>query len=212
MSFLAPLFLVGALAVALPVIFHLIRRTTRERTIFSSLLFLLPTPPRLTRRSRLEHLLLLALRCVAIALLAMGFARPFLKRPVSPPPPAGARRILVLLDSSASMRRGSLWSEACAKVESVVRNASAADQLALFTFDRQVQTLVDFEQWNAAPLGDRAGLVLARLKTTSPGWASTQLGQALIRAAEVLGDNRSQPGPEPGQIVLISDLQEGSHL
>src|SRR5947208_550265 len=38
MSFLAPLFLLGALAVSLPVIFHLIRRTTRERTPFSSLM------------------------------------------------------------------------------------------------------------------------------------------------------------------------------
>ena len=38
MSFLAPLFLLGGLAVALPVIFHLIRRTTREKTLFSSLI------------------------------------------------------------------------------------------------------------------------------------------------------------------------------
>ena len=30
MGFLAPLFLLGAAAIALPVIFHLIRRTTRE--------------------------------------------------------------------------------------------------------------------------------------------------------------------------------------
>ncbi len=59
MNFLAPLFLLGALAVALPVLFHLVRRTTRQRTVFSSLMFLRPAPPRLTRRNRLEHLLLL---------------------------------------------------------------------------------------------------------------------------------------------------------
>ena len=53
MNFLTPLFLVGALAVALPIAFHLIRRTTKERTVFSSLMFLLPTPPRVTKRSRL---------------------------------------------------------------------------------------------------------------------------------------------------------------
>ena len=49
MNFLAPLFLLGGLAVAMPVIFHLIRRTTRERKAFSSLMFLIPSPPRLTR-------------------------------------------------------------------------------------------------------------------------------------------------------------------
>ena len=83
MSFLAPFFLLGGLAIGLPVIFHLIRRTTRERTIFSSLMFLLPTPPRLTRRSRLENILLLLVRCAVLVLLALGFARPFFARPIA---------------------------------------------------------------------------------------------------------------------------------
>ena len=81
MSFLAPLFLAGAAAIALPILFHLIRKTTHEKTIFSSLMFLLATPPRVTRRSRLENLWLLLLRCLAFCLLALGFARPFLQKP-----------------------------------------------------------------------------------------------------------------------------------
>ena len=40
MSFLAPLFLLGGLAIGLPILFHLIRRTTREKTDFSSVMFL----------------------------------------------------------------------------------------------------------------------------------------------------------------------------
>ena len=72
MNFLAPLFLLGALAVAAPILFHLIRRTTREVTPFSSLMFLRPTPPRVTKRSRLENLWLLLLRCLILALLARG--------------------------------------------------------------------------------------------------------------------------------------------
>ena len=109
MNFLAPLFLAGAVAIGLPVIFHLIRRTTKDRTVFSSLMFLLPTPPRLTRRSRLEHILLLVLRCLVLCLLAFGFARPFIKKAISDDAPTGAaRRIVVLVDSSASMRRANL--------------------------------------------------------------------------------------------------------
>src|SRR5690348_10440362 len=138
MSFLAPLFLLGALAVALPVIFHLIRRTTRERTPFSSLMFLFPTPPRLTRRSRLEHIFLLVLRCLVLCLLAIGFARPFIKKAVSAPTSSEARRILLLVDSSASMRRSDLWTDAREKVLSYVRAAAPMDQVALFSFDRQV--------------------------------------------------------------------------
>ena len=79
MSFLAPWFLLGALGIGLPLVFHLIRRTTRERTRFSSLMFLLPSPPRVTRRSRLEDVLLLCLRAAALVLMTVAFARPFFR-------------------------------------------------------------------------------------------------------------------------------------
>ena len=117
MSFLAPLFMLGALAIAAPVIYHLIRRTTRERTVFSSLMFLMPTAPRLTHRSRLEHILLLLLRFLALGLLALGFARPFLRKTAPSAAAAGqAQRIVVLVDVSASMRRAGLWADARERV------------------------------------------------------------------------------------------------
>ncbi len=211
MSFLAPLFFLGGLAIGLPVIFHLIRRTTRERKVFSSLMFLLPSPPRLTQRSRLEHLLLLLLRCVAIVLLTIGFARPFLKEALPPPPGAGANRVLLLVDVSASMRRANLWAAARSKVDSVLRSASPNDQFALFTFDRQIHPLFTFDQWSAAPVSDRASLLARKLTDASPGWGSTQLGNALVQAAELLGENSGKTST--GQrIVLITDLQEGSHV
>src|SRR5688572_25673093 len=101
MNFLTPLFLLGALAIAGPIIYHLVRRTTRERTSFSSLMFLLPSPPRLSKRSRIEDLLLLILRCLALALLALGFARPFLRQaPVDDPTAAQPKRIVLLVDQS----------------------------------------------------------------------------------------------------------------
>ena len=62
MNFLAPWFLLGAAAIAGPIIFHLIRRVVKERMPFSSLMFLNPTPPRVTRRRKLDNLLLLVLR------------------------------------------------------------------------------------------------------------------------------------------------------
>ena len=89
MNFIAPLFLFGALAVALPIVFHLIRRTSKEKIPFSTLMFLLPTPPRVTRRSRIENLWLLLLRCLVLGLLALGFARPFLQRPADAAPARG---------------------------------------------------------------------------------------------------------------------------
>ena len=213
MSFLTPLFLLGALAVAFPVVFHLIRRTTRERTPFSPLMFLQPSPPRLTRRSRLEHILLLLLRCAILCLLALGFARPFIKKATNADPTsAHARRIVVLVDSSASMRRANLWADARQRVESILSKTSPADQVGLLTFDRRVNSLITFEQWNAAPAGDRASLTARKLAETSPSWSATHLGNALITAAETLADTAAKPVLGPRQIVLISDLQEGSRL
>ena len=56
MSFLAPWFLAaGIAAISLPILFHLFRRTPQGRLPFSTLMFLTPSPPRLTSRSRLEN-------------------------------------------------------------------------------------------------------------------------------------------------------------
>jgi hypothetical protein len=212
MSFLAPLFLLGGLAVGLPILFHFIRRTTRERKTFSSLMFLLESPPRSTRRTRLEDLLLLALRCAVIGLLALGFARPFLRQPQAPPDTRAGKRLLLLVDSSASMRRADLWSDARKRAEAILRKCSPADQVALVTFDRQINPLVTFDQWNASPTGERVSLVMTKLNQTSPGWATTQLGNALVQAAEMLADSSGKPNLSPARIELITDLQEGSRL
>ena len=214
MSFLAPLFLFGALAIGLPIVFHLIRRTSREKVPFSSLMFLLPTPPRVTRRSRLEHIFLLILRCLVLCLLAFGFARPFLQRPAAAEPQSNvAKRIVVLVDASASMRRGSLWADARAKAENVLKKTSPVDKVALFTFDQQTRALMNFEQWSAIAPDERVSLAAQRLGEVKPGWSSTHLGNALISAAETFeetGQKNQVSGPR--RIVLISDLQEGSKL
>jgi hypothetical protein len=211
MNFLAPLFLLGALAVALPILFHLIRRTERERIPFSSLMFLFPTPPRITRRSRLEHIFLLLLRCLILCLLALGFARPFLQRSVPADSGGGVgKRVVLLVDTSASMRREDLWREARAKAEAVLKTASPADQVSVFTFDRQVNRRLLFEQWSATPANQRVNFAVERLAAISPGWSATHLGQALVDAAETVEETRE--AQQQKQIVLISDLQSGSRL
>src|SRR5688500_4242990 len=102
MGLLTPLYLAGLAALSLPILFHLIRRTPRGRQAFRSLMFLTPSPPRLTRRSRLDHLLLLLLRAAVLALLALAFARPFLREATMLPlSDAPARRVAILLDQSA---------------------------------------------------------------------------------------------------------------
>ena len=217
MSFLAPLFLFGALAVAAPVIFHLIRRTSREKMPFSSLMFLQSTPPRMTRQNRLENIFLLILRCLVLLLLALGFSRPFFQKPVSADPGTGAgRRLVVLLDASASMQQDGLWTEARRKVEQALRDVTPADSVSLLVFDRSARPLVSFEQWKSTPAGERLALLTQRLASANPGWAGTHLGHALLTAVEALEDNSGRDAQRaatgPRRIVVVSDLQEGAHL
>lgn len=214
MAFLAPLFLLGAAGIALPVIFHLLRRRPRERTPFSSLMFLEPTPPRVSKRSRLENLWLLLLRCAVIGLLALGFARPFLPQQTATSLAAAARqprRTVLLVDTSASMRREDLWAQARARAAALLREAAPGDEWALLTFDRQPRTLLSFEQWREAGPGSRSAAALQRLEAASPGWAGTRLGPALLHAAELLeAPGAGDQGPR--EIIVLTDAQEGTRM
>src|SRR5581483_3302304 len=108
-SFLAPAFLLGLAAIAVPVIIHLIHREKRVVVEFPSLMFLQRIPYRSVRRQKIRHLLLLILRCLAFALLAAAFARPFFERNQPAIGTTGAREVVILLDRSASMAYGSRW-------------------------------------------------------------------------------------------------------
>ena len=75
--FLAPLFLVGAAAAAMPIVLHLLKREPEARVKFAAVRLLRRAPVEHTERRHLRELLLLALRVTALLLLAMAFARPF---------------------------------------------------------------------------------------------------------------------------------------
>lgn len=211
MSFLAPLFLAGGLAIGLPILFHLIRQTSREKQVFSSLMFLAPTPPRLTRRSRIEHLLLLALRCAAILLLAFGFARPFIKKAtVVSPESESAKRVMVLLDSTASMRRSGVWEQAKQEAADSIRSVGTADEVSIYTFHRRLVPVMTFEEWNAAAPGERVTLAIARIAELKPTFFGTRAGALVSASAEILSDVRTNSGSRIKELIVISDMQEGN--
>jgi len=215
MSLLYPLFLAGIAAVVLPILLHMIRRHTRERVTFSSLMFLRPTMPRFRSRSRLEHVLLLIVRCAVLCLLAFAFARPFLARPVAPSSTGSGKRVVLLIDTSASMRRTGVWTKALDEAKSVLTNAGPTDRVCVMSFDQSTRTVIGFEQWQMMDPGQRASIAAQEISRLSPGWSSTDLGQALVTAAEAIEDDETNDGEQYGtdrRIVLVSDLQQGSKL
>jgi hypothetical protein len=216
MSFLAPWFLAaGIAAISLPILFHLFRRTPQGRLPFSTLMFLTPSPPRLTSRSRLENWPLLLLRAAVLLLLGLAFGRPLLRQLLeqSETVPAG-RRLVVLVDVSASMHRGDLWPRAVRETQKIVDAATPYDEVSVATFADKTQPLVTFDAWRTAPPTERAGLVRAALIGLSPGWSSTRLDDALLTAVETLDaadqDKNAGAAERSRRIVLVSDVQSGS--
>ena len=216
MSFLTPLYIAGLLAVSLPVVFHLIRRTPQGEAPFSSLMFLSPSPPRITRRSRVEHWLLLALRGLALALLAAAFARPFWREAAQAN--AGderSRRIAIVVDTSASMRRSDLWAQAVVRVQDALAECRPQDEVGVFACDETLRPIAGFEDLAQVDPGRRGEVVMSRLEKIEPSWAATHLGQGLVDAVAELDKTRDATADDARsarRLVLVSDMQSGSRL
>ncbi|MHC4700019.1 MAG: vWA domain-containing protein [Planctomycetota bacterium] len=215
MSFLYPLFLAGIAAVSVPIVLHLVRRHTRDRVTFSSLMFLRTTLPRFTSRSRLENLPLLILRCLMLCLLALAFSRPFFSQPDADRQVRPGKRMVLLIDTSASMRRAGMFDRAITEARSVLEDVSPTDRVCIMSFDQNARTVVEFEQWQSLEPTRRAAVAVEQISELSPSWAGTVLGQALVNAAEAIQDdevNEQQHSTGLRQIVLVSDIQQGSRL
>ena len=105
LEFAQPAMLWALGAVSAPIIIHLLSRRRYRRTPWAATAFLLVAQRVRRRLVVLEKLLLLALRVIAVGLLVVLFARPFLSRSL---PGIGAlgeggTTVLALLDDSASM-------------------------------------------------------------------------------------------------------------
>ena len=219
MSFLNILYLAGLSALSLPIIFHMIRRTPKGRVPFSTTMFLEPSPPKITKRSRLDNWPLLLLRALALILLVAAFARPFLREIMdTESETALGSQHVILLDTSASMRRmngdSSLFSLGVEKAKSILDDAEDADQIAVLAFDRSANQIVSFDEWKELEGDTRAEVTAGRIDELQPGWAYSDLGSALVQAAEQLDSLNSGEAKASfaKTITVISDMQAGSKL
>src|SRR5688572_17822868 len=129
LGFLVPAFLIGLAVIAVPIVLHLLNRQREGVIRFPSLMFLERIQYREIRRQTIRHPLLLALRCLALVLLAAAFARPFFDRDTDLSGGAGtARELVVLLDRSYSMGHGDRWARAQAAVRRELAGLTGADQ------------------------------------------------------------------------------------
>lgn len=76
MGFLNASLLAGGALMAIPVLLHLLMRQKPKQLVFPALRFIKERRESNTRRLRLRHWLLLALRCAVVGLVALALARP----------------------------------------------------------------------------------------------------------------------------------------
>ena len=79
MEFVNVWMLLGLIAVAVPVVIHLLNRKSGKTVEWGAWRFLLNSMMQRRRKVLLEEMLLMACRCLVVALLALALARPFIQ-------------------------------------------------------------------------------------------------------------------------------------
>src|SRR5207245_7232619 len=97
------LYLYGLAAASLPVLIHLLNRRRLKRIRFPAVRFVLLSQKRISRSYRLRHWLLLALRTLAVIILALLLANPIFQTGAGLFAVSGPVSLVVLLDNSLSM-------------------------------------------------------------------------------------------------------------
>ncbi len=196
MSFLAPWFLLGGLAIGIPIWVHLIRRQQSEPLRLPSLMFFRRLPVRTMSRRYLEHLLLLIVRCVLLLLLALAFARPFLPG-LSNATPVGPKTRLhvILVDVSASMKYGDRAAKATAAARDALGKMAGNDAAQIVAFDSEARIL--------GPATTDRGALTALVNDLKPGDGGTRYAAAFAALAKI-----AHVSAVPTAGYLITDAQK----
>jgi hypothetical protein len=195
-SFLTPLFAAGLAALAIPILVHLVHKERKEATPFPSLMFLRRTPYQHSRRQRIRHWLLFAMRALAFLLVAAAFARPvFSRAPAATATTGGGREVVILLDQSFSMRYSDRWANALAAARRAIDGLAAGDRGTVILFDDAAHVVSE-------PSDDRARL-RASIDSARPTDGATRYAPALLLARRTIAASRLPKR----EVVFISDFQ-----
>ena len=186
MNFLFPAFLLGGLAIAVPIVLHFLRRDVAPPVPFTAVRLLRKSPVARSKRRRLRDLLLLAARVAALLLLAAAFARPYV---------AGAARgstlRIVAIDRSYSMNAPGQFAHALELATRAIDEAATGERVAVLAFDDHAETI-------ASP--GSATAARTALAAVSAGFGATRYSEVFTRAAEIAAGDEAR-------LVIVSDLQ-----
>jgi hypothetical protein len=194
--FLYPVLLFGLATAALPILIHLLNRRRLNRIRFPAVKFILLSQKRISRSYRLRHWLLLALRTLAVVLLALLLANPIFQTGAGLFAGGGPIALVVLLDNSLSMT----WS---GDGEGFKQAKEAARLLisALNPGDRAVLIPTNISGHEPLRLKAEKEVLLRDLDAVEIADGTANLSAALGQAYQLL----SQPAGQK-EIRLVTDM------
>jgi len=197
MQFLSPWYLLGALAVAAPIIIHLARRQKVTVIDWAAHRFLMAATQQLQKRRRVEDLILLLLRCLLLLLLALLFARPFSAN-LDDALVEEQNNLVLLVDASASMGLSDLtqthFDRARELVDQMLDSLAASTGVSLLLFADRAYPII------GSPISDH-DQIRSELERQTPRPERSNLEAGLSAAIDLLSSRGA------GTILVITDGQ-----
>ncbi|MCE5279610.1 MAG: vWA domain-containing protein [Planctomycetaceae bacterium] len=205
MPFVHPIiFWIGAACVSAPIIIHLLNRRRFRLRHWAAMQFLLDSLRRNRRRLRIEEMILLAMRCLAVLLLALAIARFTGCAATSVlPGMSGPRSTVYILDNSYSMLQKSaalsLFENARHDLAERIRRTSRSEKVAVLmgAGDDGQAPLFDLN-YVAEPVS-----LAARLESLDASDGRLALATALGRAGALLANEAGAR-----QVVVLTDCRK----
>ena len=206
MSFVTPaLAIAGLIAVAVPIIIHLLARRRRRPIEWAAMRFLIEAFQRHRRRLRVEQLLLLVVRCLVLALLGAALARPLLDAPEALGL-GGSRAVFLVIDnglaSSVVISDGrTALDNTIDQAVTIVQSLGPGDTVGVVTAARPARGLV-------VPPSSDHGAILELLRSMQPAQSPTDLASAAVVLRAAL---QEMPADRDRAVAyLLSEFRSGS--
>lgn len=209
LGFLQPLYLLGALAAAVPVLIHLINRQRALVHRFPAVRFLLLADRRTARKFRVRQWLLLALRMLIICLFALILAQPRLANDAAAALSSPPLAMVILIDNSLSMQyrdgQETRWQRATVLARRFLRLLGPQDSAVVVPVLEATPTPAPVRM-----LSQERVAWEEQLQALQPHHATVDLAAAFQSAFTLL---QASPAPRR-QLVFLSDFtaQDWEHF
>jgi hypothetical protein len=194
--------LYGLAAASIPILIHLLNRRKRREVRWAAMRFLAAAMAKNQRRIRIENWLLLALRCLLVALVVGAMAKPFLESFGNVIPGRRTHRVVVL-DASMSMAAkvggSTRFDQAKAVASQFVKDSRRGDAVSLVLMGDPPRVVIGDPSPNLEEVRKEVGEL-------AQGQGGVDL-EATFEAVDRVLEASSIPQKE---LVFLSDLQAAS--